>query len=39
MTDSDYFTPCITFLPQCVSDVNVSFKDVHNQVTKNFLNA
>ena len=37
MTDSDRITPCIAFLLHCASDVNVSFEDVLNHVTKCFL--
>ena len=37
MTDFDYISPCITFLLYCTSEVNVSFEDVLNHVTKYFL--
>ena len=37
MTDSDKVTRCITFLLHCASDVNVSFEDVLNHMTKYFL--
>ena len=35
MIDSDEITPCITLILHCVSDINVSFEDVFNLVTKN----
>ena len=34
MTDSDKITPYITFLLLYASDVNVSFEDDRNHVTK-----
>ena len=36
MTDFDEITPCITLILHCVSDVNISFEDVFNHVTKKF---
>ena len=37
MTESDLIKPYITFLLHCTRDVNVSFEEVLNYVTKYFL--